>query len=118
MIDWTQVIHLRDRVGADRLGARLDMALLDIEQRLKAIDARPPRSARDLRMLRKVAATIGFSALCALCRRGEDQLGHFGHFDMGEAALKASFGHSRQMLLRDLPHVMGRDPWDTVDAVA
>lgn len=110
MIDWKRVLDLRDKVGPDRLVALLDRALLDIEMRLRGLDARPQDLARELPVLRRAAAEMGFLGCSALCCKAEEQLARQGHLDLGTAALKASFGHARQTFLRDLPLVMARAP--------
>ncbi|TGN42591.1 hypothetical protein E4L95_21105 [Paracoccus liaowanqingii] len=78
--------------------------------RLRGLDARPQDLARELPILRRAAAEMGFSNCTALCRKAEEQLARQGHLDLGTAALKASFGYTRQIFLRDLPQVMAKIP--------
>lgn len=118
MIDWKHVTDLRDKVGADGLAQILDLILQEIELRLRIIDPQPQAMARDLERLRTLAEAVGFLALGALCRKGEDQLNRDGRFDLGPASLKASFGHARQRMLRELPQIAGCGPWGQADAVA
>lgn len=118
MIDWSRVIELRDQLGPDDLAPIIDMILSEVEAHLSALDGRTLHLAEDLHLLRGLAANLGFSDFCAQCRRGEEQLAREGHFTLGPAVLRASFGQTKQLFLRDLPHVMGGEPPDAQTAWA
>lgn len=118
MIDWSRVIELRDQLGPDDLAPIIDMILTEIEAHLSALDARALHLAEDLHLLRGLAANLGFVDFCAQCRRGEEQLAREGQFTLAPAVLRASFGQTKQLFLRDLPHVMGDGPPDARPAQA
>lgn len=118
MIDWNRVIDLRDAMRPDDTWPLIEAVLTEIEAHLSALDRRVPYLAEDLHLLFGLGATIGFSDFCDLCRRGEQQLLQTGRFDLGIPALRASFGHARQLFLRDLPHVIGDDRPDEASARA
>lgn len=109
MIDWNRVIELRDELGADEAAPIFDMILQEVEAQLSGLHAQPGPLADDLHMLRGLAVNLGFVDFCALCLHAEQQLARDEGFDLGPAALRASFGHSKQLFLRDLPHILGQD---------
>ncbi len=109
MIDWNRVIELREELGPGELSPIIDMFLGEIEARLFALDSRTQHLAEDLHLLRDLALGIGFTDFCAQCLRAEQQLARGDQTALAPAALRASFGHTKQLFLRDLPHVMDSD---------
>ena len=109
MIDWNRVIELRDELGPEELLPIIDMILVEIEAHLFALDSRTLHLAEDLHLLRGLALNIGFTEFCAQCLRAEQQLASGDQTALAPAAMRASFGHTKQVFLRDLPHVMDGD---------
>ncbi|WP_405404230.1 Hpt domain-containing protein [Paracoccus sp. Ld10] len=109
MIDWNRVIELRDALDPDDLLPTIDMILAEIQAHLFALDTRTQHLAEDLHLLRGLALNIGFTEFCAQCLRAEQQLAQGSQSSLRSAALRASFGHTKQLFLRDLPHVMNGD---------
>ena len=110
MIDWSRVIALRDRAGTQAAAPMIGMILTEIEAHLSVLPEDGPTLAQDLPLLGTLARQIGFRDFGARCDRAVQQLAQGEGAALSIATLRASFGHSKQMLLRDLPHVIDGPP--------
>ncbi|WP_235755258.1 Hpt domain-containing protein [Paracoccus salsus] len=111
MIEWEHVLKLRDDIGSGAFASVVEMFLDEVEAVLMRLDVSDAdQLCRDMHLLKGCALNLGFSEFVRLCAIGESRAatGHASQADLD--AVLSCYSRSKQLFLRDLPHVAGVDP--------
>ncbi|WP_010141477.1 Hpt domain-containing protein [Oceanicola sp. S124] len=101
MIDWNQVIELREDVGHDDFGEVVEIFLEEVEETLRGLSHGAQLEAM-LHALKGSALNLGFTHFSGLCAEGEVMAarGEGGAVNLG--AIRTSYGESRRIFLAEL----------------
>ena len=105
MIDWQQVITLRDEVGADDFDEVIALFLQEVEEVTTRLSAGTPSYGleQDLHFLKGSAMSLGFTAFCQACDVGE-RLAAGGQSDqVALPDILACYRSSKSQFLGHLP---------------
>ncbi|MEC7761096.1 MAG: Hpt domain-containing protein [Pseudomonadota bacterium] len=95
MIDWQQVLVLKEEVGEDDFGEVVEMFLEEVEEVLADLgtDTEPSALEASLHALKSSALNLGFSGFADLCASGEKAAGRGEAVDL--AAIRSMYADSR-----------------------
>ncbi len=105
MIDWDQVLELRDEVGAEDFGEVVEVFLEEVEQGLVDLQsaASPAELESLLHLLKGCAWNLGFRAVGSLCAAGEGRAAAGDVDPVDKTELAKVYAESKAVFLAGLP---------------
>jgi HPt (histidine-containing phosphotransfer) domain-containing protein len=105
MIDWDQVLELRDEVGAEDFGEVVDVFLEEVEQGLVDLQSAgsPAELESLLHLLKGCAWNLGFRAVGSLCAAGEGRAAAGDADPVDKIELASVYAESKAVFLAGLP---------------